>query len=608
MEAVVEAAPPSPPSLVARLALLVNDRSWARPGGGDARVRDFLEIVKAGAGEQRAVTLRLARLLAWAKTQDIGIARYPSWSAFLKDFSPWHESHTRDLVRLVESKLTEIKDAASAEVIDLTVALRALKRLGPSATREAQLAYLAEATLKTAPTPRPPAAGTERLTGDEMRKVLKARELAATLIGWDAPLRVIDDFILDCHAKNLTGEQILGRAREVPPRPPRLGKEVPEWRNDPSVSVLGPWVEPTGIHDAIAKLRAVRLLLEVRRVTLGKAYCRIRDECMWTSIPGCKSLAECCLVHLGIAQRTFQRYAKEGRCHFACPRAESGIAAGTLTGDQAMFAMTRSSERTVEDWLDFAHRLGRAEIERAEEWERERHVRLREAFAPALDVARAVDGIVRDVVANGIGDQLDKATPIGGPGVAADEATRIGGTAKDIALHVLTVGATGPIQVALRDDRKRRSPAREPQRILAPKRLLAAAEYLLSEVKIRKQYGPRKVVEHDTWTCQNPRCRRRTLRVNVHHILERHQGGSDDPANLVTLCPACHQRGVHSRHLWVARIDDCLVWAWPSGWRPRSGSGPSARWPRPPQGGGPGGVVIMHSPVRASGAARSAPH
>jgi 5-methylcytosine-specific restriction endonuclease McrA len=28
----------------------------------------------------------------------------------------------------------------------------------------------------------------------------------------------------------------------------------------------------------------------------------------------------------------------------------------------------------------------------------------------------------------------------------------------------------------------------------------------------------------------------------VHHIVPRRQGGSNDPANLVTLCAACHRR------------------------------------------------------------------
>ncbi len=56
---------------------------------------------------------------------------------------------------------------------------------------------------------------------------------------------------------------------------------------------------------------------------------------------------------------------------------------------------------------------------------------------------------------------------------------------------------------------------------------------------------------------------------------ERQHGGTDDPANIVTVCPACHLRGIHRKHMSVVRIDDWLVWTWRSG-----------------------GTVLMHSPVR----------
>lgn len=33
-----------------------------------------------------------------------------------------------------------------------------------------------------------------------------------------------------------------------------------------------------------------------------------------------------------------------------------------------------------------------------------------------------------------------------------------------------------------------------------------------------------------------------TERLEVHHIVPRRLGGSNDPVNLVTLCAACHRR------------------------------------------------------------------
>jgi hypothetical protein len=137
------------------------------------------------------------------------------------------------------------------------------------------------------------------------------------------------------------------------------------------------------------------------------------------------------------------------------------------------------------------------------------------------------------------------------------------------------VGATGSIQIALRQGLHEKAAIREPAYIFAPPKLWAAAVYLLRTVVMPREYGARRMVDHDRYTCQNPRCRRRSLRVHPHHMNQRQHGGTDDPANLVTLCPACHLRGIHSGNMSVVRIEDFLVWWWPDG-----------------------SVVIMISPVR----------
>jgi hypothetical protein len=419
-----------------------------------------------------------------------------------------------------------------------------------------------------------------------MRRVLKARKLAARLMGWEAPVRAIDDFILDCHTRQLTGQQIVEGARAAAPKPDRLREDRPaaEWPDDPAVGLLGPWVEPTDIHDAIVKLRQVEFLLDQRRVLLAKAYSLIRIHYLWTSVPGCNSLAELCAVHLEVSQRTFQRYCKEGLHHIWFPKMEKEIAEGRITADRALFAMSHGNEATMEEWLDLARRLGRVELERVGAWERERDLRPREAYAPALELAHAVEGFVRRVKEGG--ETLSEcATAIGGPASTTEGATAIGGMAEAIARHLLEVGATGLVQVALRDDARRRPRAREPAFIYAPPGLLAAADYLLAVVEEPRQYGPRKVVEHDGWVCQNPRCRRLTLRVHVHHLVERQHGGTDDLWNVITLCPACHLRQIHSGRMSVVRKGDWLVWSWRDG-----------------------GSVLMHSPVsdaRASTSARS---
>src|SRR5262245_8799287 len=90
-------------SPVARLALLVEQPlRWIHR---DALVGDFFALVRAVEREENAIKLRTARLLVWAKAHDVSEARYPSWTAFQREHSPWHCSQTRALMRLAASEL-----------------------------------------------------------------------------------------------------------------------------------------------------------------------------------------------------------------------------------------------------------------------------------------------------------------------------------------------------------------------------------------------------------------------------------------------------------------------------------------------------------------------
>ena len=58
------------------------------------------------------------------------------------------------------------------------------------------------------------------------------------------------------------------------------------------------------------------------------------------------------------------------------------------------------------------------------------------------------------------------------------------------------------------------------------------------------EYGSRKeaVLNRDNYTCQL--CGKKHVRLEVHHIIFRSNGGTDDENNLITLCEACH-KGIH---------------------------------------------------------------
>ncbi len=63
-----------------------------------------------------------------------------------------------------------------------------------------------------------------------------------------------------------------------------------------------------------------------------------------------------------------------------------------------------------------------------------------------------------------------------------------------------------------------------------------------------EQYGFENVrayvLHRDRHTCLNPKCDHADPVLTVHHLRQRKDGGSDRPANLITLCVMCH----HNQH------------------------------------------------------------
>ena len=53
------------------------------------------------------------------------------------------------------------------------------------------------------------------------------------------------------------------------------------------------------------------------------------------------------------------------------------------------------------------------------------------------------------------------------------------------------------------------------------------------------------------------------MRLHAHHEHQRSHGGSDDPTNLLGLCPPCHLRGVHSGPISVQTVGPLRIWSFP---------------------------------------------
>lgn len=52
------------------------------------------------------------------------------------------------------------------------------------------------------------------------------------------------------------------------------------------------------------------------------------------------------------------------------------------------------------------------------------------------------------------------------------------------------------------------------------------------------------VLDRDKYTCQHCKGKKKNNRLEVHHIIFRRNGGSDEQENLITLCKTCHD-GLH---------------------------------------------------------------
>jgi hypothetical protein len=543
-------------SPLARLALLV-DQDWGELS--PARVRGLIDVVGKIAGEEAALKLRAARTLAWIKHQDIGRTGFPNWTALLKEKSPWRGSRSNDYLRLAECQLDLVIEAASHKLISLPVATRAARELGPKASAEEQADWLMQVS-RTEPTRRRVRLST--VSGDAWESIQKGRAVSKYVVGWAAPQPQIDAFTITCFEQKRSSEDIIEAARKVAPRPPRLDEPVPVWKQDPTESLLGPWVDPRDLDEAMLRLDDTDALLEIRRLLLGLAYVSIKDHELW-KIVGCKSLPELCR-RFDIDQRTFERYAQEGRNHFLWPEARKAVEAG-LSIDRSTFATNRAVGDSIQFWLDLAKRLCRAELARAVELENEYGCDLLEEYAPALERARSDEAAAR---ANEGGARANDGGARANEAGGRANARTARAEARARAREESGAGEStriGTVLVALRDDKNRKSKRPAPAYAMVRPELLEASIWLVATVKLPQPVGIRKTAERDCYTCQNPRCRRTTLGCHVHHIIRRRFGGTDDPRNLVSLCRACHLRGIHSDWLWVIRDGDFLVWTWADG-------------------------------------------
>ena len=68
----------------------------------------------------------------------------------------------------------------------------------------------------------------------------------------------------------------------------------------------------------------------------------------------------------------------------------------------------------------------------------------------------------------------------------------------------------------------------------------------------------RQIYERDRHRCVSPVCCRRD--VTPHHLRFRSQGGSDEDANVGSLCVWCHLRGIHEGRITAGPPAERIRW------------------------------------------------
>ncbi len=344
---------------------------------------------------------------------------------------------------------------------------------------------------------------------------------------------------------------------------------------------MGPWRDPRDLPHALRLLEQAQVARDSCIPLLGQAYHRVtRKKLYWEM--SFSSLAEMATHGLGCCIRTLERHAKTASDIALLPPLAQALDDG-LDLARAKLVASAACEDTVEDWIRVARSTGIAELRRAVKLAdagvtKDVELQVLAGYLHAIDVAEQV---VEQLSA---ADQTDDATETGGltPSGDATEPGGLapGGDATETGGHAPSGDAAEPGGLAPGGDATDAggllgglqlfvslnaawAPPPVPEFDRVHVDLPEAARWFLENVRLEAQRGFGKVRERDRFTCRNPECGCRNLRVQAHHIHPRAQGGGDELENGITVCRCCHLRLIHTGRISVTRIGDALVWRYP---------------------------------------------
>ncbi len=530
----------------------------ARGGGGKAEIRceglgadplhrqedavRLLDTMRGLATSGNAIDLRLARLCAWVKTRDPAELGYGSHRSIFREHCPWADSWLRALIRLVQSDLSEVKAAACLGSIPITVAAKAPGSIDAD-QQDWWLERVQRGERASLPGPRGKTDRTEARTvrwvdlgREKMRVIHDARQLSRLVYGLPLSNAQADRRILDDFGRQADGAGLVRKGRQSPPPPPK--SSPPLWCDgpDPATRVLGPWREPHDLADALRMLEQARIARDSRVLLLGQAFDVVASRALHHEL-GFSSLRDMAERGLDIGIRNLERYRRDARDLLALPALVTAVDEG-LDLARAQLVASVARQDTVVGWIEVARRTGHGELRRA--------VRLA-TRTTSKKVGRRVLAEYRRAI--DIADRLvAQALVVRDPGLA--DTTNAGAVGMGALRVFVSLNAAW-------------APPAAPRHGRVHAELPRAAAWFLDNVQIGRCRGLGKVKERADYTCRNPECGCRNLRVQVHHVHWRSMGGGDEDENLVCLCKPCHLRLVHTGMVSVARVGDDLVWRYP---------------------------------------------
>jgi hypothetical protein len=411
------------------------------------------EIEKVAWGSA-ALDLRLGRLLAWFKNQDLSAIGFQSYTAFCRERIDWGSTWLRKMVRLANTDLPLVKEAVCQGVLPITVAVEAPR--GVKDVSEEQ--WLAHVMAKRRRRFQAPADDEFRIpfVDEEAAPIVEARHLARLLIGRPITSAQADGYVRVAWKNGLSGQQLIAKAKETPPAPESA--PLPRWvGDDPATPLVGPWQEPTSINDGLHIVTKLQQERRNRIVRLGRLYKNIRDN-YWVWTMGFDTHGELAR-HLGLSLRSLQRYAFLVTSFSKYPEMEAAFRQGMdLTRLEVIASII--DETSVARWLEVSKHVTVTELRQAVKW-------------------------------------------------AVDEGSEV------VLQKYESAFAEAQETVALRESQDKGD---RPQVVYSHPDQLAAATWFVREVQLPPRRGFQKVIERDNHRCQNPRCEAQHLRVQAHHI------------------------------------------------------------------------------------------